>query len=257
MLARLKRHWRACAVGATLAGLAGLGAVSVATGAIPDAGDQEIHGCYDRLGRALKVIDAEAGRRCGALENELTWNQRGPQGAPGPAGPAGPVGPQGVEGPVGPAGPAGPVGPAGPAGTTDVFFAGSHNNVFLDPGEPITLLSKTLPPGSYVIEARLTVEILDGPRLICEIPGGVLDYLPPADVRGDAGQPRDDLGGQPHPERRGRARVRAPHLVVTWLPQGAVRHAARDPGRLGPIGSRAATPGRTGAGRRGAAPGPA
>jgi hypothetical protein len=46
--------------------------VSVATGAIPDAGDQEIHGCYDRLGGALKVIDAEAGRRCGALENELT-----------------------------------------------------------------------------------------------------------------------------------------------------------------------------------------
>jgi hypothetical protein len=49
----------------------------------------------------IRLIDAQAGKRCGAGESVVTWNQAGPRGATGAEGAAG------ASGPAGPAGPAG------------------------------------------------------------------------------------------------------------------------------------------------------
>ena len=49
--------------------------------AIP-AANGTITACKDSKG-ALKVIDAENGQACNANQQQLTWNQQGPQGPPG------------------------------------------------------------------------------------------------------------------------------------------------------------------------------
>lgn len=110
-------------VGLVLALLLG----TVALAAIPGTGGV-ISGCYDKKNGKLRVIDAQAGKKCAKDEIALTWNQTGPQGAQGPIGPAGPVGPQGpkgdkgdstgVPGPKGDKGDPGPQGIPGPKGDT-------------------------------------------------------------------------------------------------------------------------------------------
>jgi hypothetical protein len=64
---------------------------TVAGAAIPGS-DGTIRGCYERQTGILRVIDAEAGRRCLPFETAVRWNQEGRQGPPGPAGPEGPRG---------------------------------------------------------------------------------------------------------------------------------------------------------------------
>jgi hypothetical protein len=92
-----------------LLGAAGLTVVLAGAtwAAIPGAGGV-VSGCYEKRTGILRVIDAEAGKRCLSFENSISWNR---EGSPGP------VGPQGAQGPAGPAGPAGARGPAGPAST--------------------------------------------------------------------------------------------------------------------------------------------
>lgn len=99
------------------------GGVAYAT--VPGAGGV-IHGCYAKLGGAMRVVDNGT---CRATENPLSWNQmgqqgpqglqgpQGPQGAKGDAGPQGPQGPAGDQGPKGDTGSAGPTGPQGPQGS--------------------------------------------------------------------------------------------------------------------------------------------
>jgi hypothetical protein len=116
------RLFAALAASAVTAALIG----GIAVAKIPSA-DGTITGCYDKRTGALRVIDAERGRRCKASEIRVSWNQRGPAGPQGAAGAAGAMGPQGAkgdpgqQGPKGDAGaqgPAGPVGPPGPQGPT-------------------------------------------------------------------------------------------------------------------------------------------
>jgi hypothetical protein len=134
----------------------------------------EFFGCVDE-GRLRVVTATEACRRG---EIRVHWNQTGPTGpagpigpagAPGPQGPAGPTGPQGVTGPRGPVGatgPAGPVGPQGPAGGADIFFNRncSAPNASGCTAKPltsfpgVTVASLTLPPGSYVLNAKFRYE---------------------------------------------------------------------------------------------------
>jgi hypothetical protein len=59
--------------------------VGVATAAIPDSNDGEIHGCYKKNNGQLRVIDAQAGDTCGPSEVALAWNQVGPTGPTGPS----------------------------------------------------------------------------------------------------------------------------------------------------------------------------
>src|SRR5215472_11248383 len=107
------------------------GGAGLALASIPDSNTGVITGCYQMVGGQLRVIDAQAGAKCGPAEKKLTWNHTGPQG---PAGPAGPAGAQGAQGPAGPAGPAGPQGPAGPAGASHVFSATSTGFTILGGG---------------------------------------------------------------------------------------------------------------------------
>lgn len=142
--------------------------VALATGGtayatIPNSTTGVITGCYQTFQGNLRVIDAQAGRQCGAFEKQLNWNQAGvagPKGDPGATGPAGPAGLQGPEGDVGPQGLAGPTGPQGPAGEPgssagdQVFFA---SGVLELRGTPL-VLRKSLPPGSYVVEADVSAD---------------------------------------------------------------------------------------------------
>jgi hypothetical protein len=89
-----------------------------------DPHDNVIHGCYDKSGGRLRIVDVD--KRCGDGERSITWNERGRRGEsgakgadgrPGPAGPTGDAGPAGPAGPRGDDGAPGPSGPAGPAGS--------------------------------------------------------------------------------------------------------------------------------------------
>lgn len=74
------------------------GIASVVQADIPDAG--VIHGCYGKPGTPqrgeLRVVDADQGEQCKAIENPLSWNQVGPTGQRGPTGPTGPGGVTGI-----------------------------------------------------------------------------------------------------------------------------------------------------------------
>lgn len=189
------RRWSRLRVGASIAlagALVATGAVLVASAEIPSSSDGVIHGCYQRPGLlanpgALRVVDTEAGQRCRSNETALSWRQigeTGPAGPAGPQGPAGAAGPQGEEGPAGPPGAQGepgPAGPPGPAATTDVHFVSlpnalDHSSPALnsDQGHVQTILSKSLPAGQYLLEAKVTVlsDFPDGDALIeCRLPG--------------------------------------------------------------------------------------
>ena len=110
----MKRTLTVLVAGLVLLGVCG----GVALATIPGAGGV-IHGCYAKLGGALRVIDNGP---CRATEAPLSWNQmgqQGPQGLQGPQGPQGAkgdAGPQGQQGPAGQQGPKGDTGSAGPTG---------------------------------------------------------------------------------------------------------------------------------------------
>lgn len=97
---------------------AGLGLLAIGGGVafatIPGAGGV-IHGCYAKLGGAVRVIDTGG---CRANESPLNWNQMGQQGPQGLQGPQGPQGAKGDPGPEGPTGSQGPAGQQGPTGDT-------------------------------------------------------------------------------------------------------------------------------------------
>jgi hypothetical protein len=88
---------------ATLAVAALAGAGSIAWASIPD-GKGVVHGCYAKLGGALRVIDTAKNQVCGGSELAVTWNQKGPTGSKGATGGAGPKGTTGAKGPTGPSG---------------------------------------------------------------------------------------------------------------------------------------------------------
>lgn len=96
------------AVGVLVVGGAAVGAVT-ANASVPDSSGV-IHGCYhpqsDGHNSALGVIDtALPNGSCPSGQNEVDWNQTGPQGATGATGATGPAGATGATGPQGPAGP--------------------------------------------------------------------------------------------------------------------------------------------------------
>jgi hypothetical protein len=89
----VRRSLRRFAAPLVLGAAALLAVAAVAGAAIPDSGDGEIHGCYQKNQGQLRVIDAQAGQACRPSEKPLAWNQEGVQGPTGPTGPTGPRGP--------------------------------------------------------------------------------------------------------------------------------------------------------------------
>src|SRR5829696_3142405 len=93
-----------------------LGSGGVAIADIPSTSTGKITGCITRSTGAARIIDYQAGKRCGRGERMVSWNQRGPRGAAGAQGEAGAAGTPGSQGGPGAAGPGGTPGAAGPTG---------------------------------------------------------------------------------------------------------------------------------------------
>lgn len=181
-----------------------LGGAGLAMAAIP-AADGTLNGCYARNGQLigaskgdLRVVDE--GERCRSHENAVSWSQRGPQGAPGPQGTPGRDGAQG---------------PPGPTARTEVFFA-SMNGLITVENPGVVVVSKELPPGSYVVEGHVEVANLDpegGEVVLCTL----------VDTSATAA-----LDAEPRLGTRG-ARDR---LSLTWAyhhPGGEIRLECRSP----------------------------
>lgn len=89
----------------------------LSAGAKPATTDTVYTGCLLPAGIIINVAIGERPQRpCSRRTEQISWNQRGPQGEPGPAGPQGEVGPQGEMGLTGPQGEPGPQGTAGVIG---------------------------------------------------------------------------------------------------------------------------------------------
>ena len=74
-------------------------AAASAWAAIPGPNDV-INACYLKNVGILRVIDAEAGKKCSSIETPVAWNAQGPRGDTGPQGPPGPPGQQGPPSPT-------------------------------------------------------------------------------------------------------------------------------------------------------------
>jgi hypothetical protein len=125
------RRVRWAALGAVACALV-MGGIAYASIPGPDG---VIHGCYLTNGN-LRVIDSAAS--CKSNETSLNWNQ------------------QGVTGPSGPTGATGPTGPTGPS-QAFVPTPTSFNAQLLDDVTPTTVESLSLPAGSYVLNAAVSV----------------------------------------------------------------------------------------------------
>jgi hypothetical protein len=113
----------------------------IAYAAIPGA-NGTITGCYKANG-SLRVIDAEAGQTCTSSEQQLTWNQTGPQGPEGPQGPTGPPGPSGALG--------------------DLFHSQRADTIDNYAGQDIVLQMGSLPAGSYSLDLTVAASGGAGP----------------------------------------------------------------------------------------------
>lgn len=80
-------------------------------------------GCLLSGGVIINVAIGEQPQSpCSRRTEQISWNQRGPQGEPGPAGPQGEMGPAGPQGEMGPAGPQGEPGPPGAPGVIGFYY---------------------------------------------------------------------------------------------------------------------------------------
>lgn len=170
-------------------GLVVAGGVAYAT--IP-AADGTIHGCYHHNGGTLRVIDDSVGN-CKSTETAISWNQVGPQGPPGPKGADGQDGVNGTDGADGvdgKDGAPGPQGDPGPAGTSRAFKAtGQLSNV--SNGGRGTVLSKSVPAGSYVLSASVSALAVGSdadevPFLFCELKSGATRLAFTAETPGNS-----------------------------------------------------------------------
>jgi hypothetical protein len=124
---------------------------------------QVINGSLQRGDLSKKAVAALKGNR-GATGPAGAQGVTGDTGATGPTGPAGAMGPAGPAGANGPAGPTGPTGPTGATGPTGPIGPSNAYAAALGGGsaDGSTLVSLSIPAGSYVLEAALREENLGG-----------------------------------------------------------------------------------------------
>jgi hypothetical protein len=148
----------------------------IAFASIPGA-NGVVYGCYSNSNGTLRVIDNST-TQCKSNETALNFNQTGPQGPQGLQGPQGATGATGAAGPQGPAGPEGlqgAPGPAGASGTSTAYFARQNGSTYLDPSQT-QILSKDVPAGSYVINAKVVVvnrSFGSEQTIVCSLGSGV------------------------------------------------------------------------------------
>lgn len=156
-----KTKRRRLGLAAIVTGLAAL-ATGVAYATIP-AASGVIHGCYNTnpsSAGTLRVIDTDNGATCAKNETALNFNQTGPQGPQGLKGDIGDTGPQGETGATGLQGPVGPKGDKGDPGTS-IAYSAAGTNVPLGRVATVVVLAKVVPPGSYAVNAKVTLDNVD------------------------------------------------------------------------------------------------
>lgn len=147
---------RVLAVAGTVTVLVGGGTAAGAAIAAGPVSSGVVSACYKTVAASNgshTVVLEDTGHTCPSGYTHATWNQKGQTGPQGPVGPAGPQGPQGPQGLVGPQGPRGP----------SAGFTASTDDVVLTNGTADTsVVSLTLPAGSYIVQAKLVPFISSG-----------------------------------------------------------------------------------------------
>ena len=147
---------RVLAVAGTVTVLVGGGTAAGAAIAAGPVSSGVVSACYKTVAASNgshTVVLEDTGHTCPSGYTHATWNQKGQTGPQGPVGPAGPQGPQGPQGLVGPQGPRGP----------SAGFTASTDGVVLTNGTADTsVVSLTLPAGSYIVQAKLVPFISSG-----------------------------------------------------------------------------------------------
>lgn len=115
---------------------------------------------------SYRLTVANSEKKVGSLTLTIgTTGQQGVPGTQGPPGPARPTGPQGAQGLQGPTGPSGAQGPPGPSHA----YSASGQSLPISPQSTVTLLSVTLPMGSFVVNAKTVWMAGSGITLSCQL----------------------------------------------------------------------------------------
>jgi len=146
----------------------------IAFASIPGA-NGIIYGCYSNSNGMLRVIDNST-QQCKSNETALNFNQTGlpgPQGLQGPQGATGAPGEAGPQGPAGLDGREGAPGTDGASGTSTAYFA-RRDGIAILSQIPTPILSKDVPAGSYVINAKVAVVNRSGfdQTIVCSLGSG-------------------------------------------------------------------------------------
>lgn len=128
-------------VAGLVAGLV-VGGATVAIAAIPDSNTKVITACMKTATGTIRLIDAQAGKKCVAGERAVTWNQKGVTGARGIAG---------LQGPAGAPGPQGPPGVPGTGGYIVRDGNGTNLGKFVTTTGPVVVLQQ--PSGPFRVFA--------------------------------------------------------------------------------------------------------
>lgn len=144
---------RVLGVAGTVTVLVGVGTAAGAAIAAGPVSSGVVSACYKTVAASNgshAVLLENTGHTCPSGYTHVTWNQKGQTG------PQGQIGPQGQPGPQGQTGPEGPPGPS--AG-----FTASTDDIGLANGTTDTsVVSLTLPAGSYIVQAKLVPFISSG-----------------------------------------------------------------------------------------------
>ena len=156
---------RVLTVAGTVTVLVGAGTAAGAAIAAGPVSSGVVSACYKTAAASNgshAVVLENTGHTCPSGSTHVTWNQKGQTGPQGPVGPHGPTGPQGPAGPQGTTGPQGPVGPQGPRGPSAGFTASTDDVALTNGTSDTSVVSLTLPAGSYIVQAKLVPFINSG-----------------------------------------------------------------------------------------------
>jgi hypothetical protein len=132
---------RVLAVAGTVTVLAGVGTAAGAAIAAGPVSSGVVSACYKTVAASNgshAVVLENTGHACPSGYTHVTWNQKGQTG------------------------PQGPVGPQGPRGPSAGFTASTDDVVLTNGTTDTSVVSLTLPAGSYIVQAKLVPFISSG-----------------------------------------------------------------------------------------------
>jgi len=141
----------------------------------PGASATTIYACVNKRTSAARIFTRKP--RCRRNETRFVF------GTQGPAGKNGANGKNGATGKTGPTGKTGTEGKAGPGGAVDGYSSSEPKSIEFTGKKEVTILTKTVPAGSYVVSAKTVVSSAATAGIkaagVCELldggPGAELD----------------------------------------------------------------------------------